>query len=183
MSESRSSVVRDPSPTRRQALVGAACAVGGLAAGVATRAAGQSMNESASVGAEALRTNLHQEIDIKATPQRVYDTLLSPQQFAAFSHLPAQISPEVGGAFSMFEGRIVGRNIELLPAQRIVQAWRSATWSPGVYSIVHFELRAQGAHTVVVLDHTGFPEGKAASLDSGWHANYWEPLKKYLEAA
>jgi hypothetical protein len=32
----------------------------------------------------------------------------------------------------------------------------------------------------VILDHTGFPEGRFAGLDSGWHEHYWEPLKKYF---
>jgi len=32
----------------------------------------------------------------------------------------------------------------------------------------------------VILDHTGFPEGKFAGLDSGWYEHYWNPLKKYF---
>jgi activator of HSP90 ATPase len=36
---------------------------------------------------------------------------------------PTQISREVGGAFSLFGGIIVGRHIELVPNERIVQAW------------------------------------------------------------
>lgn len=80
----------------------------------------------------------------------------------------------------MFGGMIVGRNVELVPNQRIVQAWRPTHWDPGVYSIVRFELKAQGPGTLVVLDHTGFPEGEFDHLDLGWRSHYWEPLKKYL---
>jgi hypothetical protein len=63
-----------------------------------------------------------------------------------------------------------------------VQAWRVKSWEPGVYSIARFELRAEGAGTRLVLDHVGFPEGQAEHLGQGWHANYWEPLRKHLEA-
>jgi hypothetical protein len=39
----------------------------------------------------------------------------------------------------MFGGDISGRNVELVPGRRAVQAWRSNAWPEGVYSIVRFE--------------------------------------------
>ena len=80
----------------------------------------------------------------------------------------------------MFGGLILGRNVELVPNQRVVQAWRPASWDPGVYSMVKFELRGQAASTRIVLDHTGFPEGSFRHLDAGWYTHYWEPLRKFL---
>jgi activator of HSP90 ATPase len=73
-------------------------------------------------GSDATRTSLHQEIDLHGSPQRIYEALLDSKQFSAFSGEPARIGREEGSAFSMFGGVIVGRNIELLPGQRIVQA-------------------------------------------------------------
>jgi activator of HSP90 ATPase len=106
--------------------------------------------------------------------------LLDSKLFGAFSGEPAEISPEAGGAFSMFGARVVGRNVELVPDRRIVQAWRSASWQPGIYSIAKFELTGDAGHVKVVLDHTGFPQGAFASLTSGWNEHYWQPLKKFL---
>ncbi len=63
---------------------------------------------------------------------------------------PAEISREVGGAFSLFGGYIMGRHVE------------------------------QGAGSKIVFDHTGFPKGEAEVLASGWKAHYWEPLAKLL---
>ena len=74
----------------------------------------------------------------------------------------------------------MGRHVELVPNERIVQAWRVVTWDPGVYSIAKFELKEQGSETRLVFDHTGFPNGKAEHLADGWKQNYWEPLRKYL---
>jgi len=93
---------------------------------------------------------------------------------------PAVISHEPGSAFSLFGDYIVGRQIELVPNQRIVQAWRVASWSPGVFSLARFELQDQGSATKLVFDHIGFPAGTAEHLAAGWHANYWEPLQKFL---
>jgi activator of HSP90 ATPase len=170
-------------PTRRQMIVGGAMALATLAAGSAGAQENkpqQKMPEIQSIGADGARTSLHQEIDLKANPTRVYEALLDSKQFAAFTGMPAEINREAGGAFTTFGGLIAGRNIELVTNQRIVQAWRPTHWDPGVYSIVKFELKKKDSQTTLVLDHTGFPEGNFGSLGSGWHERYWEPLKKYL---
>jgi activator of HSP90 ATPase len=169
------------SPTRRQCLAGAAVMMSALVTSSVLRGKPQqAMTEKQSTGAEATRTYLHQEIDLKASPQKIYEILLDSKQFAAFTDMPAEISREPGGAFSMFGGMIVGRNVELVTNQRIVQAWRPASWDPGVYSIVRFELKGDSAQTKLILEHTGFPEGDFAHLDPGWFARYWNPLKKFL---
>src|SRR5271170_3177292 len=130
-------------PTRRQLIVSATIAVGGLAAaaGLRAQAPQDSMKQLPSTPANDTRTALHQEVVLKATPKRIYEALLDSKQFAAFSGLPANIEPKAGGAFTMFGGMIEGRNVELTPATRIVQAWRPAHWDPGVYSIVRFDFK------------------------------------------
>ncbi|WP_169084696.1 SRPBCC domain-containing protein [Paenibacillus sp. PL91] len=57
---------------------------------------------------------------------------------------------------------------------------RVANWKEGVYSVAKFELKKQGSGTVLVFDHSGFPEGQGEHLGSGWHTNYWEPIAKQL---
>ena len=127
-----------------------------------------------------LRTALREEIVIHARPRQVYNALLNSKLFAEFSGEPAVISTKAGGAISMFGGKVTGRNIEVLPDQRIVQAWRPGSWKPGVYSIVKFELKPDSDQTTVILDHTGFPEGDFESLSDGWMSHYWKPLQKYF---
>jgi activator of HSP90 ATPase len=127
-------------------------------------------------------TTIHQEIDFKTTPARLYEVLLDAKQFSAFSKATAEIEPHMGGAFKLFGGQIEGRNIELVSNQRIVQAWRPASWPGGVYSIVRFELVARGSGARIVLDHAGFAEDKWEGLNDGWPLHYWEPLHKYLNA-
>jgi activator of HSP90 ATPase len=123
---------------------------------------------------------IHQEVDLKASPQRVYEALLDAKQFTAFSAGAADIDGRVGGAFSLFDGHIVGRNVELIPGHRIVQAWRVVTWPEGVYSIARFELKAQGSGTHLAFDHTGFPENERDHLAEGWQSHYWSLLQKYF---
>ena len=127
-------------------------------------------------------TSLHQEVDYKVSPERIYQVLLDAKQFAAFTKLAAEIDPVPGGAFKLFGGLIEGRNVELVPNRRIVQAWRPASWPVGEYSVARFELSARGPEARVALDHSGFTEDKWAHLNDGWKSNYWEPLHKYLNA-
>ena len=128
---------------------------------------------------------IHQEIEFRANPQRVYEALLNSNQFSAFTGAPAQIDTNEGGAFSCFSGMITGRNVELVANRRIVQAWRVKVWPEGVYSIVSFELQPTLSGTRLMMTHDGFPDGMRAHLngdmpDGGWHRQYWEPLQNYL---
>jgi activator of HSP90 ATPase len=123
---------------------------------------------------------IEQEVVFNAPPNRIYDTLLDSRPFSEFTGAPAEISRDPGGVFSCFGGMITGRNIELIPGQRIVQAWRVGNWPEGVYSIIKFELTAGGSGTRLNLRHAGYPEEGREHLESGWHKMYWEPLKKYL---
>jgi activator of HSP90 ATPase len=128
-----------------------------------------------------MSVTIRQEVTFIASPERVYDILMSNEQFSkATGGAPTDIHTEEGGTFSCFGGMILGRNIELVPNKRIVQAWRVANWEEGVYSIVKFEFKEQGSGTVLVFDHSAFPEGQGEHLASGWHTNYWEPIEKLL---
>ncbi len=128
-----------------------------------------------------MSTTIHQEIIFKASPIRVYEALTDSKQFSLVTGgTPTEISKEEGGSFSCFGGMVTGRNIELVPNQRIVQAWRAGNWDAGVYSIVKFDLKEQGSDTLLVFDHSGFPESQGEHLAAGWHENYWKLLEKYL---
>ncbi|HEY3948711.1 SRPBCC domain-containing protein [Phenylobacterium sp.] len=127
------------------------------------------------------RTSLHQEVTFAAAPARLYAALLSSKAFTAFSGFPATIDPRPGGAVSLFGGQVMGRNIELVPNQRIVQAWRAVEdFPPGVYSLVKIDLTPKAGGTLLTLDHTGFPPGHFDHLNAGWAPHYWEPLRKFF---
>lgn len=174
-------------PTRRQMLVGGTTALTGVS--IRSLSALARTEEGVSRTAESI----HQEPVFGANPKRVYEALTDEKQFEkvtqhsaamqsamALGNERTQIGRDAGGPFTLFGGHIVGRHIELVPNERIVQAWRVVDWDPGIYSIVKFELTEQGSGTKIIFDHAGFPRGKGQHLADGWKANYWEPLEKYL---
>jgi activator of HSP90 ATPase len=171
---------------RRQWLKAAAFSAGGLLFRPAEIRA--TLEDGILRNAEAI----HQEVSFQASPKRVYQALLDAKQFQKVQMLsdavksldiagkPAEINAEPGGRFSLFAAYIVGRQVELLANQRIVQAWRAMSWDPGAYSIARFEISPQGTGSKIVFDHSGFPAGTAEHLAAGWKAHYWEPLAKFL---
>ncbi|MGB6961306.1 MAG: SRPBCC domain-containing protein [Candidatus Acidiferrum sp.] len=162
-----------------------------LASSKISRSAGTPADEEIIRTAEAI----HMEVNFNASPARVYEALTDAKQFnrvvelsAAMQSMsigkkPVEMSGEPGGAFSAFGGYVTGRQIELLPGERIVQVWRAGGWPAGAYSIARFELSAQGPGTKIEFDHRGFPQGQAEHLLAGWKSNYWEPLAKFLAEA
>ena len=174
---------------RRQSIVGGTAIIAGFAA-YPLKTFGQD-GSGLSHGAESI----HQEAVFHAKRKRVYEALTDAQQFDKVMQLsaamrsmatgtkPAEIDRNAGDAFSIFGGYVSGRQIELVPEERIVQAWRPKTWKPGEYSVVKFEFVEEGEGTKVILDHRGFPDGTGEHLSEGWKANYWEPLQEYLRTS
>ncbi len=175
-----------PTLSRRACLSGVVVSVGSLAIGA--RDSWAAPEDGLTRSSEAI----HQEPVLKASPKRVYEALLDAQQFQKVELLslamdastltakPAKIGREVGSSFSLFGDFIVGRQLELVPNQRIVQAWREISWPAGIHSIVKFELAEQGSGTRIIFDHTGFPAGNGEHLAAGWKAHYWDALEKFL---
>jgi activator of HSP90 ATPase len=174
-------------PTRRQLVAGVTIALGSL--GLASAETFAQVAQEISHSEDAI----HQEPVFKASRKRVYEALTDAKQFQkvtllsaavqsgmAKGNIPAEIVAEPGGPFKFFNGFIVGRNLELVPNERIVQAWRVAYWPAGDWSLVKFVLVEQGSDTKLVFDHTGFPKGDADHLLEGWNGNYWQPLAKFL---
>jgi len=176
--------------SRRRLVLGLTALPAGLGAAraLAAPADGASVSHSAE--------SIHQEVSFKADRRRIYEVLTDAAQFDALTRLSdavtlvtapgaksTAISTEVGGAFTLFGGYVTGRHLEMVPAERLVQAWRAGGWNAGDYSVARFMLLTDAAGCKVVFDHRGFPDGQGASLAYGWRVHYWEPLTKLLAQA
>src|SRR5437773_1330406 len=125
MSERNNVLAHAGFPSRRQIIAGVAVSLGGLALVPSiVRAEGEEISRAAE--------SIHQEPSFKASRNTVYDALTNTAQFDKVIHLsaamqsgislgtaPTNISPQVGGTFTIFGGHIVGRHIELVPNERI----------------------------------------------------------------
>lgn len=126
-----------------------------------------------------MSTRIQQSELIAAEPAVVYELLTSGERFSEMTGgAPADIDSNAGGAISLFGGMITGRTIEAVEGKRVVQAWRPQPWEEGTYSIVRFDIEAEGdSGSRVTLDHVGFPDEEVEHLTQGWTDNYWTPMR------
>jgi len=135
--------------------------------------------------AQVTEMSIHQETLITAPPQQVFELLTSGSLFSSATGQPAEITDREGDSFSLFGRRVEGRQIELVPGQRVVQAWRfgaahPSAWEPGVYSTVRFTLEPAGDGTRLVIDHAGIPEEWIEHISLGYPTFYQDPIAKFF---
>lgn len=125
---------------------------------------------------------VRQEVTFGAKPARVYKALVDSTEHAKLTGAAAQIGAHVGDAWSAYDGKISGWQLELVDGVRIVQSWRAGNWPEGVHSVVRLELLSEGSGTKIILDHDALADEQVPHIDGGWTRMYWEPLRRYLEA-
>jgi uncharacterized protein YndB with AHSA1/START domain len=118
---------------------------------------------------------------IPATEEEIYSAWLNSNEHSAFTGDQAEIDPVVGGRHSTFGGYAQGAIIDLIPARRIVQTWRTNDFPEGSPdSRLELTLEATVGGTMVTLLHTEIPDGQSDNYREGWVKYYFEALKKYF---
>ena len=123
-----------------------------------------------------------QIITFAANPMTIYDLLMDEKKHAAFTNSEVSISNEIEGKFSVFDDYCHGYNIELIPGDKIVQAWHFSEdgWPADHFSICTFQFENDADKTKLIFTQTEVPEHKVKELKDGWRAYYWKPMKVYL---
>lgn len=115
--------------------------------------------------------------------ERIYRAWLDSQEHSGFTGSPAQVDPAVGGEFTAWDGYISGKNIELKPFHRIVQAWRTTEFpkgSPSSQLEIKIEDVDEGAKVTII--HIGIPDGQSEDYRQGWEEFYFEPMQHYFSS-
>jgi activator of HSP90 ATPase len=118
---------------------------------------------------------------LPATPQAVYDAWLDSVAHGAMTGGAAKIAKRVGGAYRAWDGYITGKTLELVPAKRIVQSWRTSEFAArDPDSTITVELEQMKAGTRLTLIHRGVPDGLTSYENGGWQDNYFTPMKAHF---
>jgi uncharacterized protein YndB with AHSA1/START domain len=125
---------------------------------------------------------IKQRVKFKAPPATIYDLLADSRKHNAVTGKPATISTKVGGTFSTGDNEVTGVNVDLVPAARIVQAWRHRRFPEGVFSMAAFTMKptADGG-TELVLTHRGVPKELIPEIEQAWRDQYWSKIKAYID--
>ncbi|MGH3494372.1 MAG: SRPBCC family protein [Sciscionella sp.] len=111
-------------------------------------------------------------IDIDATPEAVFDFLVTDTGMTSWMGQWASLDPVPGGQFAVDIAGYPARGVflEVDPPRRVTVSWGfagSETLPPGS-STVSFELMPISAGTRVEVVHTDLPEGDVPGHVAGW---------------
>ena len=118
---------------------------------------------------------------IPATAQEIYDAWVDSVAHSEMTQAVASMSDEVGAAVSASNGYITGRNLEMVPGERIVQSWRTADFADEHEdSIITLTLEKVEGGTLLTLAHSNVPDGQTSYELGGWEEYYFEPMTEYF---
>ncbi len=117
--------------------------------------------------------------NIKSTPEQVYLGLTIPLTIDLWSGEKSEFIAEEGAEFSMFDGSILGKNLELIPGERIVQQWYFGEQEEP--SIVTFILHESKSNTSLELRHTNIPDEDYDDIVEGWNMVYMDRLMEFYD--
>lgn len=122
------------------------------------------------------------EVIFDATPHEVFESLMDSKKHTQYTERIAKIQRKVGGGFTINDGWLSGKTIQLKKDRLIVQDWREKPWPKNYFSRVMFKLKplSGGRRTQLSLIHSGVPEERRDEINEGWRKYYWEPMTLYL---
>lgn len=118
---------------------------------------------------------------IPATPEEIYMAITNSVTIELWTGEVAEMSTEPGSEFSMWDGSIVGKNIEFEPNKKVVQQWYFEGQSDN--SIVTIKLHADKDSTSAELRHTNIPDDDYNDIVEGWNDSYFGGLIDFFEGA
>jgi uncharacterized protein YndB with AHSA1/START domain len=138
---------------------------------------------------ELLKEKIQQKTFIKASPEKVYETITSGKGWDAFFTVGTEVDPRPGGHITFrwkdwgpdfYSTSAGGPVLEAEQPKRFV-----FQWGKDYLTTIRFELEEKHGGTVVLVTESGYPntpEGRSMMLEcaSGWGAAL-TLLKFYLE--
>ncbi|UOE52742.1 SRPBCC domain-containing protein [Mucilaginibacter sp. SMC90] len=118
---------------------------------------------------------------IPATPEEIYMAITNPVTIELWTGEVAEMSAEPGTEFSMWDGSIVGKNLEFELNKKVVQQWYFEGQSDN--SIVTIKLHADKNGTSAELRHTNIPDDDYNDIVDGWNDSYFGGLIDFFEGA
>ncbi len=116
---------------------------------------------------------------IQAPPEEVYLALTREATIQLWSGAQAEMRKEPGTEFSLWDGSIVGKNLEFETGKKIVQQWYFGDQVDE--SIVTIKLHPDSKGTSVELRHTNIPDDDYDEIIDGWNTIYFGSLQEFYE--
>jgi uncharacterized protein YndB with AHSA1/START domain len=119
--------------------------------------------------ATAPKGSVRLSIEVNASRDAVFETLIDPAKLNRYMAENAVIEPRIGGRYQLGwkDGGPV-KILELVPSQKLAYSWEYKKESD---TIVTWTLEGSGNKTRLVLVHSGFaPNRECSDYNTGWMA-------------
>lgn len=115
-------------------------------------------------------------------PSVIYHAWLDSDLHMKMTGGEASCSNQIGSSFSAWDGYILGKNLELIENEKIVQSWRTSEFSSkDEDSIITIYIRKTPNGTELTLHHKNIPKGQMTQYKKGWVEHYFTPMKEFFE--
>lgn len=116
---------------------------------------------------------------IPASPEEVYLAITNPTSIQLWTGEKAEMSTEAGSEFSLWDGSIVGKNLEFEDGRKIVQQWYFGDNADE--SLVTIKLHPDKKGTSLELKHTNIPDQDYEDIVEGWNQAYIGSVIEFFE--
>jgi len=116
---------------------------------------------------------------ITTTPDQVYLALTTEATIQLWSGDKVEMTAEPGTDFSLWDGSIVGKNLEFEKDKKLVQQWYFGEQTEE--SIVTIKLHPHAQGTSVEVRHTNIPDADYDDIAEGWTHTYMASLQEFYD--
>ncbi|MCE2740601.1 MAG: SRPBCC domain-containing protein [Sphingobacteriales bacterium] len=109
---------------------------------------------------------------IPAPPEDVYLALTQEPTIMLWTGDQATFVAEPNTEFSLWDGSIIGKNLEFEPNKKLVQQWYFGDEEAEAPSIVTLKLHAHNQGTSLEVRQTNIPDEEYNDLIEGWTNEY-----------
>lgn len=115
-------------------------------------------------------SSVSHEQDIECGPDNLYACFTVAECFSAFTHSSCNVEPVIGKDFSLCNGYLAGKFLELDENKKIVMELRQSNWTEGVVSkaTLDFKFKPDGGSTKLMVTHTGIPKSHVGECAARW---------------
>ncbi len=117
--------------------------------------------------------------DIPGTPEEVYRALTNPISIKLWTGETATMSTDPDSEFSLWDGSIVGKNLEFETNKKIVQQWFFGEQEEA--SIVTIKLHEKKQGTSIEIKHLNIPDADYENIADGWDGPYMGGLFEFFD--
>ncbi len=118
-------------------------------------------------------------IKMKAEMEDVWRAFTSPSSMELWTGYYADFKAEVGYEFSLWEGDITGKILEVVPDEKLVEQWYfEGSEEDSVATLKFFQEKNK---VQVELNHINIPDEAYDNIIEGWVEYYLGAIKTFVE--